>query len=582
MRVEATDGGGAALDGLLREVAIFSAASPQVIEELAAAADAVFVSAGDFLYRQGDEADGLAIVASGRLEIYFEGPPPAVVGTARRGDVLGELSLLTAGTRAAAVRASRDSLLYRVSRANFEKVIAENPRLGLAIARNLGERLRLSTPLERPRHRPTVFAVVPLDGGLSPRPFVEEFSRAIGAASRVVGTSDLSQSDDAARAEWLDRTESWGATVLLLAETGDRGWFDFCLRSSDRVVLLTRGQPLAELAADQRLRRRDLVFVDGAPARPQLRGALDAFEPTTHHVLRQACFAHDVDRVARRLTGSSIGLVLSGGGARGLAHIGVVERLLAAGIQIDRIGGCSMGGLVGAMLALDWSATQIHAVAKDELVRQRPFSDYRVSRVSLLRAKKAEAMLRRILADSLLEEMHRPFFCVSADLTTGQLVVHRRGQLLDSVGASMSIPGLVPPRRIEGRWLVDGGVLDNLPVDVMAGDGEGPVVAVDVMRGAGPLDVGKTMSPSMLNTVVRATVIGGWAQASENRRAADVLVAPQLSDIGLFDFERFDDAVQAGREAADAALDAIKELSARANAAWPRETSGYRPSSPGR
>jgi predicted acylesterase/phospholipase RssA len=255
-------------------------------------------------------------------------------------------------------------------------------------------------------------------------------------------------------------------------------------------------------------------------------------------------------RVARRIAGNALGLVLSGGGARGYAHIGALEALLDAGFEVDRIGGCSIGAFIGGMYANGTDPEEIRARCREELVRRSPFNDYTLPRVALIRSRKAGKMLDRVFGETLVEELPVSLFTVSADLLTSRTVVHRSGFLYEAVGASMSIPGLVPPLARPGRLLVDGGVLNNLPVDVMAAEDEGPIVAVDVIRRLDEVEESASPSvPSIMETLSRATVLGSVERAERNRRLADLLVTPSVQDVAMREFSALDRAADAGREA---------------------------------
>jgi NTE family protein len=285
--------------------------------------------------------------------------------------------------------------------------------------------------------------------------------------------------------------------------------------------------------------------------------------------------------LARAILGHSLGLVLSGGGARGLAHIGVLEALEEAGIAVDRVGGCSMGAFVAALFAAGTPPAEILNICRRELVLAKPFNDYTFPRASLLRAHKGDLMLRRLFGDKMLESTRLPCFTVSCDLVTANVVVHRTGLLDRAVAASTSIPGLAPPVLSEGRILVDGGVLNNLPVDQMS-DEEGPIVAVDVsadrwrprtvawesrpgvrglrayltlLAGRGPERV-----PTLPETLTRATVIGNWRVAIDNRARADVVITPRVEDTGILDFRRLNSIVEIGRTATRESLEAIRKL----------------------
>ena len=141
-----------------------------------------------------------------------------------------------------------------------------------------------------------------------------------------------------------------------------------------------------------------------------------------------------------------------------------------------------MGAFVGAMAALGWPPEAMIETCHRELSRRAPFSDYTFPRHALIRARRAASMLDRVFGDAALEQLAWPLFTVSADLLSSRMVIHRTGSVIEAVGSSMAIPGLAPPVLRRSELLVDGGVLNNLPIDVMVGDEPGPVVAVDVMR----------------------------------------------------------------------------------------------------
>jgi predicted acylesterase/phospholipase RssA len=214
-----------------------------------------------------------------------------------------------------------------------------------------------------------------------------------------------------------------------------------------------------------------------------------------------------------------------------------------------------MGSLIAAMAAAGWNAQSIRDHCHEELVRRSPFNDYTIPRVALIRSRKAARMFDRLFGGLTIEELAKPLFTVSADLLSSRLVVHRRGSLIEAVGASMSIPGLAPPLPRSGRLLVDGGVLNNLPVDAMADAAEGPIVAVDVVRRLEPSDDDVPALPSIMETLSRATVLGSVERAERNRDLALLVLSPEVQGIPLRDFGALDRAIEAGRAATRAALD---------------------------
>jgi predicted acylesterase/phospholipase RssA len=215
-----------------------------------------------------------------------------------------------------------------------------------------------------------------------------------------------------------------------------------------------------------------------------------------------------------------------------------------------------MGSFIAAMAAAGWSPGDIRNRCDEELVRRSPFNDYTIPRVALIRSRKAARMFDRLFGGMTIEELAKPLFTVSADLLSSRLVIHRRGSVIEAVGASMSIPGLVPPLSRSGRLLVDGGVLNNLPIDAMADAAEGPIVAVDVVRRLEASADDEPPLPSIMETLSRATVLGSVERAERNRDLALLVITPDAQDIPLRDFRSLDRAIEAGRAAARLALDA--------------------------
>jgi NTE family protein len=276
----------------------------------------------------------------------------------------------------------------------------------------------------------------------------------------------------------------------------------------------------------------------------------------------------DADRLVRVIAGSATGLVLSGGGARAYAHIGVIRALREYGTPIDVIGGTSMGGIVAACLAMGWDDGQIEDRIRRAFVESNPLGDYVVPVVSLSRGRRVETRLAEHFGDTLIEDLRVPFFCVSTNLVTASAHVHRSGSLRDALRASISLPGILPPV-VDGAQslLVDGAVVKNFPVDVMKELHRGPVIGVDVARRStiDPMDF--VDAPDFIGWVTRrgfqtappiAALLMHTATLTVDpwmgRDAADLLITPEMADVDLRDWKKFDEAVAAGYEATVAAL----------------------------
>jgi predicted acylesterase/phospholipase RssA len=296
-----------------------------------------------------------------------------------------------------------------------------------------------------------------------------------------------------------------------------------------------------------------------------LDGWAAALNPAGSHLIRETELRTDIARMARRLAGTSVGIVLSGGGARAFSHIGVLQELTAAGVTIDRIAGVSMGAVIGALFAMGHDPEEIDAICFEEWVQRRPLRDFTIPRHSLIRGERFRSMLHRTFGTRLIEELPRSFICGSAELRSGRLEIARHGPLWEAVGFSICLPVIAPPQ-VRGRDIfIDGSLVDNLPVKAIADMGEGPVIAVDVKAAPGrprngpeavrARDDRPPRLPSLGETLTRLLLLGSNNTSAAARRHADLVIEPRAAGVGLLEFHQLDTAREAGRAAAREALE---------------------------
>ena len=553
----------------LAAVPLFAALAPEQVQRLAQAATMHRLGAGEWLFHQGDPGDSLYVVTAGSLDIVAEQPSLSVVRTLGRGQCIGELAVLTGEPRLFGARAHRDSELAQVSRDDVEALLLAEPTVGLALTRILGERLRWArrtATVENPS--PRIISLVALHPGAP----VVAVADQVAAAFTEMGRLARLDPGEPLPLSTLDRLEAEHDRLLMVApeSRGDDPWTDFCLRQSDRVVGVAARAPAGAAApSSERLRGCDVAFVAGGGVEPALQEWMDALDPRTTYVIRQGGSA-GARRMARRLAGRSLGVVLSGGGARGLAHVGVVEELQRAGLEIDRIGGASIGGMIGSLFAEGRGAAEVMAVMDAEYVRTTPLKGRTIPLVSLSRGVKGFAAQHRVHGDRRIEGLDVNFYCVSADLATQRLVVHRRGLVAVAVSATQALPAFVPPVKDGERILVDGGILNNLPVDPMLSTGEGPVIAVDVSgalpaprapRSRAPLlrrwIVGPSVewAPPIAETVLRSILLGNALTDAAARDRAHAVIRPKLRGVATMRFRGLEAIRDLGRQAAREAVD---------------------------
>jgi len=481
------------------------------------------------------------------------------------------MGLVSGRPRMASVVALRDSELVRLSRESFDQVFRRHPEAMLRIAQLTVSRLEDSS-----RHAPRGRAPGPRTFALLPQALdvdVASFAMTLVEALQPMGSVELVWSVRGAdhTSHWFHKVESSNDYVIYVADHQPTSWTRLCLRQADSLLLLARAESPAcawpSLAALRDLQlatqRAELVLLHEGPL---LRGAarrwLEVQPGVPHHHVRSDA---DVPRVARLLTGTAVGLVLSGGGARGFAHLGVIRALREQGVPIDMIGGTSIGAIMGAAAAHGWPDEQMLEVFRRTFVDSNPLGDYTLPLVSLVAGRRVTSRLRREFGDVAIEDLPLPFYCVSTNLTSGNAAVHRSGELWRWLRASVAIPGVLPPVMHHGEVFVDGATINNLPVDVMREAGRGVVIGVDV--GADrtfTTDIEDTDAPpfwklissfrakdrkrpNIFQVLWRSGMVNSAAATQARRHQTDLLLQPPLEDVDLLAWRAFDRAIKAGR-----------------------------------
>ncbi|WP_292051301.1 MULTISPECIES: patatin-like phospholipase family protein [unclassified Brevundimonas] len=527
---------------------------------------------GDRLFSAGDPADTFYVLQSGRLGVFIprEGQPSEFIGIVHPGTPVGEMAMLADTAHTANVVALRDSEVIALPREAFYELSRSHPDLMAEVARVMIRRNRQKGSNDFPTAHGFVAArAQPI------RPFVEAIHAAIEAEGYRVRIIDRDATTLAA--DWFARIEDAHDFVLYVAEADEPAWANLCARQVDRLFIVGDPENAPPAKATKRngdselvQQLTDLILLSKTPVgqRHPCKPWLDAMSPGRWFHCQDGS-AHDAHRMARVITGASVGLVLSGGGARAYAHIGVLRALNDAKIPVDFLGGSSMGGIIAAGPALGWTQEELEARIHDVFVRKDPLSDIALPLVALTRANKLQNLLQEAYGDLAIEDMPLPFFAVSANLTTGRIEVHREGLLREALRASVAIPGLIPPFVRNGQVLVDGAVLRNFPSDVMRRFNRGPMIGSDVSQTRGVnaeqlenppswwrwiMSGAWKQGPPIVSVLMRAATLSTSAELAEARAETDVLIMPRPEGIDIREWKAFEPTVAAGEMAAKAAL----------------------------
>ena len=544
------------------------------------------VRSGDVLVAPGDPGDALHVVVAGRLRVIGAQTHDraARIEDVGRGQPIGMTAVLTGRPHEATVVAVRDTELARIDRDTLRWLTETFPTAGFALMTQLADELERSGSASRPGDRAATFALIG-HRGFDAAPFGRSLGEALGRHGRTLVLTSADAASIGSRAGsgmplhyWLEEREAVNAFVLYVADRDATPWTEQCLRQADQVVIVADAtdDPAPDTAEEHldgrwsaaSAPRRTLLLVQPAElAEPA--GTARWLGPRTvdQHLHLRDGSRDDLGRVGRLLAGQGITLVLGGGGARGYAHIGVIRAMETLGIPIDMVGGTSSGAVAGAAAARGWTAERMQATMTKF---GRHLLDPTLPIVSLA----SGGRMWRAIDDSFggtvgIEDLWLPFFCVSTNLTTASPVVHRRGRLAQALRASLSLPGILPPVSLEGHLLVDGGLLDNLPIGVMRQlNGGSRVIAVDVSPRADMVvakDFATQVSgwrvlagrlrhprapssfPGIVEILTRTVAVAGLHFGDEHGRdRADLLLQPPVSAFGTLEFARVRPIAEAG------------------------------------
>ena len=569
-----------ALEGSSHEGArLFSGLDPDARAALEAETEWTRLDGGAVLFREGDAGDSVYVLVTGRLSVFVRSPSgeDALVAEIGRGESVGEMALLTGAPRSATVVAMRDSVLIRLSRAAFERILERSPRVILAVTRRLVERLQRTTHAPRAKATLTTIALIPLDPAID----AAQIGRTLLAAVTTAGPATLVTRDradaEASSDDWLDALERQFRYVLYAGDPRDHAWTDRAMRQADCVLFVAPGDRAPDANAIAAAARnthaqalREIMLLHPPPhAAPQGTARwLDATGARAHYHVREGVDG-DLSRVGRMLTGRGVGLALGGGGARGFAHIGVIEGLRDAAIPIDAIAGTSMGAIIAAQYAAGAQPAEMREINRRHWVRRNPLKDKTLPVVALLAGRRLERMIAEMFGDTQIEDLWMPFFCVSADLTQAEMRVHTRGALGRAVRASMSLPGIAIPVHDSGSMLVDGGLMNNVPADLLRASC-GKVVAVDVspekdLAIASPYPPAasgwrllwgrrKSRLPGIGAILMRSVLLSSTRHQAAIARDVDLFLHPRVEAFGMFEWPALDAIADAGRACVREAL----------------------------
>ena len=601
------------LRNILSTCTAFSGFSESDFDLLAKGAKRIFVPAGTQLLKQGDVAETATVVEHGRLiGIIPVHSGETITFELGRGEIVTLAAMLAEDPSRGDLYALRDSTVITLQGEDFLACLTANSKLIKDYSAWAIEQTKRLIGLSSFQSRPQAFALLPTSNA----PQIHESSLALmQALSETHGQGHLIDSQriqevlgcdptkgdefDQVRHKltaWLEEQEAEGCFLLFVCDPTETNWTRWCLDQTDRIIVAALAEDTAEIerigqmfAGRQVAEAKvmvDLILIQKQNIRLP-RGSnvwMKLKCLRRHHQVRQGNVA-DYQRAARRISDRAVGLVLGGGGARGLAHIGVLQALEEAGVPVDVIGGTSMGSAMAAAYARGWAPQKILEFASKIFTDSNAVRDLDFPMISILAGRKFNRQLRSFFDDIDIADLWLPYFCISASLSEGEMMVHDQGLLWEKVRASCSLPGVFPPVWSDGQLLVDGGVMNNVPMDVMENRcNGGTIIAVNVGGGgAKGFDDSKHWTASgwsllrqrfsrnsqnkhianILDVMLWSTTISSkrYLQQLVDAGRVDLYLTPPVQEFQLLGFDAYEKLYQVGYEYARKELAAWEDLS---------------------
>lgn len=554
------------------------------------------------LIKKGERLDDLYVLIKGRLyyKVTDAEGNTTFQGELNEGAIIGEMALLADQERSADVYTLRDSIILKLTKNNFLNISWRYPELLNKMTQFTIKRLTNSLQgLNTSDAHNKSIAIIPV----SPIPEIQlqEMINKYPCGEKILLlTSELIQKEnDFLNTDgsmnhdgilWINKREEKYSFIFYLADPTVSAWTKFCLRQADSFAFIAQVEQNTSECSEvehyiqesQQLfpKRSTLLLLHQTSAPPQNTEHWLKKRSVNNHYHIQFYTEEGKMRLMRIFTDHTISMVLSGGGARGLAHMGFMQLLEERGIPVDHIAGTSMGALLAAGFAMGHSSAEVLNFIHTRL-EEGARIDFTFPYISIASGRRMTKALMEIIGeDKQIEDLWLNFFCVSTDLVGQKLYVHNRGLLWEAIRSSISLPFIYPPVTLEDKLLLDGGVLNNIPIDVMRQHSHNSIIIASNIADGNTLKhtplpyhlsgwkllYNKFMGdPSSLplnigELVLRLLTISSHQNTQRMLEMADVAVSLKVEQFGMLDFKWFKEIALSGYQQAKEQFKATNEL----------------------
>lgn len=556
-------------------------------------AETISLLEGEYLIRQDALLDAVYLVVSGRLQAILEeeNKEDRVVAIIGPDETVGELSLISHKKTLTSVRALHDTVLKKFSKDRFKELLDQNRSIEMALMNELVDRLQKTVRAKNYRNKPKTIVVIPAGGDLTCYlRFAQRLTEILSERGKAIFIDSIETTN---YSENFEKIKEENEFVVLSLSLEPDDWSRRYLAEADHVYLVADSQsPFNLNSVEEEINQEnllasvetvELVLVHPSATRVAKGTSLwlELRKTSGYHHLRLEEY-DDFKRVIRFLLGEQVAVVLGGGGAKGMAHFGVLRALRECKIPIDMIAGTSAGSFVGALCAMGFTSDEQLDFGR-RLSQDYKLKKYTLPWISLIDTREYEKALNDFFQDYGVEDLFIRYFCVSCNLNHAKKVIHDRNLIRDAVRASTSVPGLFAPFLYRNELLIDGGVMDNLPVEEVRKRGASIIIAVDVVP-ASDLKISENIEsmpsgwsllwqklkrsgkflalPNIGEILMRTLMLNSVNRRAESESFADLILYPPLDNIKMLDFSKLESVAKLGY---DHALPILTEFKAKSD-----------------
>jgi NTE family protein len=542
----------------LRNIPFFGGLDDSVLEAISRRLQREHYHKGSAVFLEDEPGDCMYVIETGQVKVVAErGVQEKIFGYLGPGNFFGEMALLLGERRSATARVVIDADLLVLRKNDFDELLEIHPQIALMMSQELGRRLTRSnlSPFLREE-----FNIVAALGAATPT-LARNLAQVTGETVCVLDLGGLANIS-------LDPTSLRQANVALV-RGGDILEPEML---ADRLSQLVEQYYWVLLAVAPYETPLTLKAIELADVTVQVGGREPGWLKTVapKGYWRVDAESKAIQRLARRISQRLIGLALSSGNARGMAHIGVLKVLEEEGIPIDMLAGTSAGAVFGAMYAAgrtikEMTEFAVYVQKQYNFVSGFRYWDFRLPpRTGLIKGDGVSKYLRRWVMDKTFDQLNIPLYIIATDLISGEEIVFDRGPVADAARASMSVIGVFEPAQVAGRYLIDGGSVNPVPTQLLADKGISIILASNVIPSLEDRLHRRELKregklPNVIGILSGAMEIMESEIIKSRMGPVDILIQPDIARYGTLEYDKVNEIIKRGEEAARSQIPAIRQ-----------------------